>query len=397
MDIHPTQSMKITAAADIFINKQIRGNPDQLYRARVLVFTLLAQLGLHAILLLGVMLSPLLSDSYDVVLPVSIGSCAVIIYSLYLLKIRGKYDTCCLLVVTQGFIAVAGAAVVTGGPSESPTAQLLAIPCLMTYFFMGLRWGVTFTAITIIAIICMIVMRALGFQFPQLTAEAFKPAAHAFTLILNFALVTALSLIYELTYFSIKNERDREHQKFVQLAKIDPLTGLANRRIFDEMLAARITLYSKLTPVRHFALCYLDLDKFKPINDQYGHDIGDEVLNAVSTRLRSALRGADFIGRHGGDEFMLLLDTVHNTAAATAVSQRFLQLVREPINTNAGVMHVDGSFGFALFPLHGTDDAALQKAADSAMYEAKRSRSGFRVYSPQPSQPARDEDSKDIS
>jgi diguanylate cyclase (GGDEF)-like protein len=383
MGIGAKQGTKITATADVFINNQIRSNPDRLYRARVLVLTLLAQLCLHAFLLLGVMFSPWLADSYDVVLPVSIGSCVVIMYSLYLLKIRGNYDICCLLVLVQGFIAVAGAAMVTGGPSESPTAQMLAIPCLMTYFFSGLRWGVTFTAITIITLISMIVMQSLGFQFPQLTAEAFRPVAPAFTLIINFILVTALSLVYELTYFSIKNERDREHQKFVQLAKIDPLTGLANRRIFDEMLTARIALYGKLSPVRNFALCYLDLDKFKPINDQYGHDVGDEVLNAVSTRLRSALRGADFIGRHGGDEFMLLLDTVHNNAAAAALSQRFLQLVREPINTSAGAMQVDGSFGFALFPLHGTDAAALQKAADSAMYEAKRNHSGFMVYSPQ--------------
>jgi len=88
---------------------------------------------------------------------------------------------------------------------------------------------------------------------------------------------------------------------------------------------------------------------------------------------------------------------VHNKAAAAALSQRFLQLVRDPINTSAGVMQVDGSFGFALFPLHGSDAATLQKAADSAMYEAKRSRSGFVVYSPQSSQPAQIDDPKGIS
>jgi diguanylate cyclase (GGDEF)-like protein len=252
----------------------------------------------------------------------------------------------------------------------------------MAFFFGGLSWGVTTAIISLFTAILMTVMQMLGFDFPQMTPASAQPYTQSLVLIINFAVIAALSLVYEMTSQSVKRERDLEHRKFQQLARTDPLTGLANRRIFDETLTARIMLYSKLSPVRTFALCYLDLDKFKPINDQFGHDVGDEVLNAISTRMRSALRGADFIGRHGGDEFMMLLDSVQDANAAAALSQRFLQLVQEPIKTSAGEMVVGGSFGFALFPIHGSDTITLQKSADDAMYEAKRSHSGFMVYSP---------------
>jgi diguanylate cyclase (GGDEF)-like protein len=193
-------------------------------------------------------------------------------------------------------------------------------------------------------------------------------------------MMTILALVYEVTYTSLKLQRDRERTRYLQLAATDPLTGLANRRMFDETLAARIELYSKLNPVRPFALCYLDLDRFKPINDQFGHNIGDEVLSSISDRLHQMLRGADYIGRHGGDEFLILLDSVQNAASAEAMSKRFLQRIEEPIDTSAGIMSVSSSFGFALFPDHGADAATLQRAADEAMYAAKRGRYGFQIY-----------------
>jgi len=380
MNTQATRGARTIATADIFINHEIHANPDQLYRARVLVLILFVQLCIHALLILGATFSRLLSEAHGVVVPMGIGSCVAILYSLYLLKVHGNYSACCLLAVAQSFIAVTGALVVTGGPNASEVGQLLAVPCLMAYFFGGVRWGVTLTVITIATLITMLLLQTLGVAFPQLSAEAFKSITPVLVLTINFALVTALSLIYEVTHFSVKKERDQQHQKFVRLAKIDPLTGLANRRVFDEILAAKIALFGTLSPVRSFALCYLDLDSFKPINDQFGHDIGDEVLNAVSTRLRSALRGADFICRHGGDEFLMLLDSVTEASAAQALSQRFLHLIHEPINTSGGVMQIGASLGFALFPLHGDNVISLQKAADSAMYEAKRRQCSFVLY-----------------
>lgn len=364
---------------DVMIHKSVRAKADTLYRARILVWALAAEIGVHLFLFLALMFAPFFAKSIDVALPINLGSLIAMAFTLFLLKRHGLYSICCGLTIAQGFIAVVAATVLTGGPHESPATQLLGIPCLMAFFFGGLYWGLATAIISLFTLILTMVMQLLGFPFPQMTPASVQPYAQSFVLPINFAVVAALSLVYEMTSLSVKRERDREHRKFEQLARTDPLTGLANRRIFDETLAARIVLYGKLSPMRNFALCYLDLDKFKPINDQFGHDTGDEVLNAISMRLRSALRGADFIGRHGGDEFMMLLDSVHDTHAAEALAQRFLRLIEEPIETSAGSMQVGGSFGFALFPQHGVETSALQKAADEAMYEAKRSRSGFKV------------------
>lgn len=373
--------------ADFFIHPELRKNPDVLHRARVLVLLMVAEISLYIALLVVLVLAPSVRDAFGFALPISLGSAVAIAYSFYVLKRQANYAAACLLTIGQGFVVVVVVTVLTGGTYESPAAQLLSAPCLMAFFFGGLRWGVVASCISFFIIVLITLMQALGFGFPQMTPANVLLYRQSLVLPINLAFMTTLSMIFELTYLSVKRERDREHQKFLALARIDPLTGLANRRIFDETLAARIALYSKLTPARCFALCYVDLDKFKPINDEFGHDVGDEVLNAISTRLRSALRGADFIGRQGGDEFLILLDTVQDTAAAAALAKRFLELLAEPLDTSAGAMQVGSSFGFALFPQHGTDTATLQKAADAAMYEAKKSRAGYHIFTKDPSTP----------
>ena len=120
---------------------------------------------------------------------------------------------------------------------------------------------------------------------------------------------------------------------------------------------------------------------FKPINDHFGHAVGDEVLRIVSDRLRAALRNCEFVGRYGGDEFMLILE--HSESSnLDIVAQRLLGAVGEPISTSKGLVQVGASIGFALFTRDGEDIDALKQAADAAMYEAKRARTGWCVYRP---------------
>jgi diguanylate cyclase (GGDEF)-like protein len=123
----------------------------------------------------------------------------------------------------------------------------------------------------------------------------------------------------------------------------------------------------------------LDLDGFKPINDEFGHDVGDEVLQIVSERLLGCLRESDYVGRQGGDEFMLIFDAVNTTAQVEVFAKRVAQMIELPIHTSVGSLHVTGSLGFALFPGSADDADALKTAADRAMYAAKRSRSGWSV------------------
>jgi diguanylate cyclase (GGDEF)-like protein len=368
----------IISVIDFFLNATLCRHPDLHSRTRFLVIALLLELFIHALML--TLATIVRYQNAPLVLALCFFGFAIEFGLLYRLKRHGNYAFCGALVVTQAWIYIVGATMITGGPHVSPSIQLLSIPCLMAFFLGGNYWGIAAAFLSIVAVGFMASVQSMGYHFPQIAAPTDFPFVQSFLLPINFVAMTTLSLVYEITYLSVKRQRDQEHERYRQFAATDPLTGLANRRMFDETLAARIKLYNSLNPVRKFALCYLDLDRFKPINDQFGHGVGDEVLNVISRRLQLALRGADFIGRHGGDEFLMLLDCVHDAVTAEAMSQRFLQLVQEPINTSAGLMRVGGSFGIALFPEHGNDAATLQKAADYAMYKAKHEGRGYQIF-----------------
>jgi diguanylate cyclase (GGDEF)-like protein len=129
-----------------------------------------------------------------------------------------------------------------------------------------------------------------------------------------------------------------------------------------------------------FTLCYIDLDGFKPINDRYGHAVGDEVLKTISERLQSCTRDGDVVCRHGGDEFMVLFDSIKHEAQAALIAQRLLGAISPPIATRAGTVSVKASFGFAVFPDDGNNGETLKSAADKAMYAAKTQGGGWKTY-----------------
>ena len=122
------------------------------------------------------------------------------------------------------------------------------------------------------------------------------------------------------------------------------------------------------------ALLYLDLDNFKPINDTYGHAMGDRVLGLVASRLIAAVRESDTVGRIGGDEFVVLLPVIASNDNAQTVGLKILESLREPMVFDGTTVSVSASIGVATFPEHGTDEVELFKAADAAMYAAKASR-----------------------
>lgn len=373
------QIQQILAAFDFFIHSDIFDHRDLLSRARILSMMLIGGSTTYAIACLVLIHMREPPTNFPIYFSIAIGNLIIALFALQRLKRVGNYPFCCAITLAQSFITIIGVTYISGGPYQSPVIQFFSVPCLAAFFLGGTRWGVVAIATSLCCVGFMAVIQSQGFEFPQIVLPYVSPYLQAMLLPVNLIFMVLMALAYEITYISLKKQLDYEHDKFLRLAAVDSLTGLANRRMFDETLACRIEVCRKLIPMRRFALCYLDLNRFKPINDKFGHDVGDTVLNAVSVRLRSALRGADFLGRHGGDEFIMLLDSVHDAAEAEALSKRFLRLIQEPIETTAGLMHVGGSFGFAFFPDHGENASSLLKAADDAMYESKRVGDGFRI------------------
>ncbi len=175
-------------------------------------------------------------------------------------------------------------------------------------------------------------------------------------------------------------ELKQAHDELQQLAHHDPLTQLANRIHLSQKLD---TLLNTQHP-HPFAVLFIDLDKFKHINDNYGHSIGDETLIAASRRLQRVARTQDFIARFGGDEFIIVTELNDSTPETDLIAQRILDAFSETFKINEYLFHITPSIGIAIHPDHGTTAETLLKHADTAMYQAKHNgRNNFCYYSQQ--------------
>jgi diguanylate cyclase (GGDEF)-like protein/PAS domain S-box-containing protein len=170
------------------------------------------------------------------------------------------------------------------------------------------------------------------------------------------------------------NSRDITDRKVIQqriqhLAYHDNLTGLPNRSLLQDRLAHSIARAERSG--RKVAVLFIDLDNFKNINDTLGHDVGDELLRQVSRRLSECVRLEDTIARQGGDEFIVLLDSLEDGRGASIVAQKILNALRLPFILGGTEQHVSGSVGIALYPEDGRDAQTLMKNADTAMFHGK--------------------------
>jgi diguanylate cyclase (GGDEF)-like protein len=154
-----------------------------------------------------------------------------------------------------------------------------------------------------------------------------------------------------------------------EMAQHDVLTGLPNRALFSDRVQNALA-YAKRHN-RRFAIIFLDLDEFKPINDNFGHAVGDRVLKQAAMRLQKTIRATDTVGRIGGDEFVLLVGELAAADTALALAEKIRQEVRRPYLLDGRELTISCSLGVAIYPDHGKDEITLTKAADEAMYRAK--------------------------
>ncbi len=170
--------------------------------------------------------------------------------------------------------------------------------------------------------------------------------------------------------FADITELRRRQDEVERLAFLDPLTGLANRRALHERLQAAVGQATAAGNVA--AVCTIDLDEFKAVNDQRGHDAGDAVLVAVAARLTQAVRSRDTVVRTGGDEFVIVLAGLVDEDEAQGIMDRALAALDEPITLAGGSASVGASIGLACYPRDGVDGETLLRSSDAAMYQAKK-------------------------
>ena len=164
------------------------------------------------------------------------------------------------------------------------------------------------------------------------------------------------------------------------LAYHDGLTSLPNRSLFSKMLSQSISEASRYH--RQLAVLFLDLDRFKQINDTLGHDAGDQLLQEVALRLKACLRASDTVARLGGDEFVILLPELSEDKYVATTAQKILGTIARPFNLQGQEFRVTASVGISVFPQDGLDEQTLKKNADIAMYQAKQQgKNNFQFYS----------------
>jgi diguanylate cyclase (GGDEF)-like protein len=177
-------------------------------------------------------------------------------------------------------------------------------------------------------------------------------------------------LTHYVALFSDITARKATESRMRHLALHDALTDLPNRALLSERLQQAI-LRAKRDRSR-VGLMYFDLDKFKPINDSYGHEVGDLLLKAVVKRTTDCVRASDTVARIGGDEFAVLLATVDGWQDALGVAEKIRAALNQAFNVADHVLEISASIGLAIFPENGSDEMVLARHADAALYFAKK-------------------------
>jgi len=177
-------------------------------------------------------------------------------------------------------------------------------------------------------------------------------------------------------------------ERLRHLATHDPLTGLPNRAEFERFCREAVVRARRNR--RHIALLYIDLDNFKPVNDTYGHVVGDGLLQTLAARMKKVIRETDIVARVGGDEFCVLLTELDDASSSYIVACKLLGMLSEPVASKHGTHQVGASIGISTYPGDGEDSATLLRHADAAMYRVKQGgRNGVAFYSVQAKSPPR--------
>jgi diguanylate cyclase (GGDEF)-like protein/PAS domain S-box-containing protein len=174
-------------------------------------------------------------------------------------------------------------------------------------------------------------------------------------------------------------ERKEVEEHMRHMAQYDGLTHLPNRALFNDRLQQALAAATRNQD--RLALMFIDLDKFKPVNDTYGHEVGDLLLKEVAQRMQDCLRESDTAARIGGDEFVVLLPTIETGEDAGIVGQKILRALNRPFELAGHRLNISSSIGVAIYPDHGGSEKLLVKCADIAMYHAKKNgRNNVRLY-----------------
>ncbi|HSC74867.1 MAG TPA: GGDEF domain-containing protein [Pseudomonadales bacterium] len=377
-----TGGKELARLFDRMVNSGYLNDQETLYKARILA----GIVSMYIMLMLvtcGYILffAPLSGGNIAVSMALLLTMTGGYLYVLYLLKYSNNYERCISAVIFFTYAGTVFGIATSGGPIDSPATPIMVIPIILAFSLSTRHGGLKWSCIVATTHLLMIAINQWLFRFPQLLDTAYMTMHHLMHWVVTYFAIIFLMLIFESITHRLKQERDAERDRYAYLAAHDPLTGLANRSMFDSQLTRALANCDRNHNI--VGLMMIDLDGFKPVNDQYGHDAGDLVLRTISERLQILLRKTDTIARMGGDEFAVILENVITPPGVDIVAGRVIAEINKPYEGLPASVKIGASVGVAMYPGHTSDEEKLRVFADRAMYVAKKEHNCYRVFSPE--------------
>lgn len=256
-----------------------------------------------------------------------------------------------------------------GGPVDASSNQTLLIVSPLAFFLLGKRGGLAWSALCLAGATLLYTLHFNGYAYPNLQPIEAQATGEVFNFLVCFAAIVIFLLLIESNRQKLEQLRNVERDHLSYMANHDGLTRLANRVLFEKRLGEALRAHRD--SLENCIMFYIDLDAFKPVNDQYGHGIGDEVLKIIALRLQSVVRDSDTVARLGGDEFAIIFNRFPISRSIEEMARIIYERISQPITLGSQTLQVTGTIGISLQETDSTT-ASMWQASDSAMYAAKR-------------------------
>lgn len=357
--------------ADSVIPEECRQTEHDTLRSRVLGVVLVSLLGFLSVLYFGLgQLIPFASAGAqlaDHLVSILVSGAAVSLLVFKVFKSRALSANILGVIIWAVFVRAAS---FTGG-IETPVLSLFILLPVLLGVTVGTRAGLYWTLAVCSTWLVLLLLDRGGYEFIQVIVPENYNTALTICLSLSCFLVVTIVIQYEFMNHMLRSGLARERANFEYLARHDQLTGLPNRLSFIQHWDMALSRAGRNRS--RVAILFLDLDKFKIVNDALGHRAGDLLLQEVSLRLQNLLRSTDFVARWGGDEFAMIVENVDSTSDLKRVADKLAEAIRQPITIASETVEVGVSIGAAVYPDQSEDGVVLERLADEAMYEAKNS------------------------
>ncbi|CAA0120612.1 putative signaling protein [BD1-7 clade bacterium] len=354
---------------------------EQIYRYRLVAGMILATISMLAAFTFYYILINSFSEPGSIVtLTLCLSLSSYLVRQLFSLRKVATYTKVAHRMIASILAATTVGIFITGGPFGSITSVFLTLPCLIAFLLTNRRIALRFAALTYAIYCAYVVAGYLNYQFPQTIPADIKYSMEVALWVYYTSTLLILIMTYDGMTSRLSKQRQKEQDTLSYMATHDDLTALANRKHFDDQINQAIHRADRSNS--HVALLLIDLNGFKPINDSFGHDAGDALLQHVSKQIRATVRIDDVAARIGGDEFAIIVQGDVDQEKIDRMLARLSENISHPCAYEDKQISVTGSIGVALYPHHANDAHSLRRAADEAMYSAKRNKQDWQNYHP---------------